>query len=118
MIFTSKLVAALAALTVSSLASPILEARSCTPNFQGKPLTIYKTIPGEIGQLLEWTPVNALGSHITLARTTVNQAFANGEFFVESAGGPDNSYHIKFVIIPSPAFHALTNELFHFKDDC
>ena len=116
MIFTSKLVAALAALTVS-LASPILEARSCKPDFQGKPLTIYKTIPGEIGQLLEWTPVNALGSHITLARTTVNQAFANGEFFVESAGGPDNSYHIKFVIIPSPAFHALTNKLFHFKDD-
>ena len=100
MIFTSKLIAALATLTVS-LAGPILQARSCKPDFQGQPLTIYKTIPGEIGQLREWTSVDAVGSHITLARTTVNQAFANGEFFVESTGLPDNSYHLKCVIIMS-----------------
>jgi hypothetical protein len=103
MFFTSKLIAALAILTVS-LASPILEARSCTPNFQGKPLTIYNTIPGDIGKLFEWTPVNAVDGHITLTKTAVNQAFAHGEFFVEFTGQPDNAYHLKSVIMLSPFF--------------
>jgi hypothetical protein len=115
MLFTSKLVAALATLTVS-LASPILEARSCTPNFQGKPLTIYKTIPGEIGKLFEWTPVDAVDSHITLTKTTVNQAFANGEFFVESTGQPNNAYHLKSVTTLSPVFSRI-DQVFGFKDD-
>ena len=54
------------------------------------------------------------GGHITLATTTESQAFANGKFFIESAGLPDNSYHLKFVIMLSPAFHrfhVLTNLL-------
>jgi hypothetical protein len=96
----SKLIAALSILTLA-LASPILEARSCTPNFQGNPLTIYKTIKGDV---FEWTPVNAVGGHITLVHTSASQAFANGEFLVEFTGQPDNAYHLKFVAMSSSTF--------------
>jgi len=91
MIFTSNLVAALSLVTVA-FASPILEARSCKPNFQGNPLTIYKTI---LGDVYEWTPVNAVGGHITLVNTPADQAFATGEFLTEFTGQPENSYHLK-----------------------
>jgi hypothetical protein len=94
MIFTSNLVAALSLVTVA-FASPILEARSCKPNFQGNPLTIYKTI---LGDVYEWTPVNAVGGHITLVNTPADQAFATGEFLTEFTGQPENSYHLKHVI--------------------
>ena len=102
MFSTSKLIAALSIITVA-LASPILEARSCTPNFQGNPLTIYKTIKGDV---FEWTPENAVGGHITLVHTS--QAFANPQFLVEFTGQPDNTYHFKSVAILSLTFHALT----------
>jgi hypothetical protein len=101
--FTSKLFSVLAILTIAS-ASPILEARSCTPNFQGNPLTIFKTILGDVYQ---WTPVDAVGGHITLVK---NPTFTNGEFLVEFSGQPDNTYHLKFVTISSPTYHALTNQ--------
>jgi len=91
MLFASKLAAVLAILTVA-LASPILEARSCTPNFQGNPLTVYKTI---LGDIFEWTPVNAVGGQITLLQTPASQAFTNPAFLVEFTGQPDNAYHFK-----------------------
>jgi hypothetical protein len=105
MIFTSKLVAALS-LVAGAFASPILEARSCKPNFQGNPLTIYKTI---LGDVYEWTPVNAVGGHITLVQTPADQAFATGEFLTEFTGAPENSYHLKYVAITSSAFHTRLN---------
>jgi len=101
MIFTSKLVAALSLVAVA-LASPVLEARSCKPSFEGNPQTIFKTI---LGDVYEWTPVNAVGSHITLVKTTASQAFAVGEFFVEFTGLADSTYHLKFVTVSSPAIY-------------
>lgn len=93
MMFTSKLVAALS-LLAAALASPVLEARSCKPNFQGQPITIYKTI---LGDVYEWTPVDAVGGHITLVKTPASQAFASGEFIVEFTGLADSTYHLKYV---------------------
>ena len=104
MLSASKLVAALAILT-AALASPILEARSCMPNFQGNPLTIYKTI---LGNDFEWTPVDAVGGHITLVETPASQAFTNPQFLVEFTGQPDNTYHFKSVTTTSFTFYTLT----------
>jgi hypothetical protein len=44
-------------------------------------------------------------------KTTASQAFANGEFFVESTGLSDNTYHLKFVTLPYPAFISPANSL-------
>lgn len=112
MIFASKLVAGLAMLTSVALARSILEARSCKPNFQGNPLTVYKPIPNDVNDVDEWRPVNAVGGHITLVTTPVAQAFANGEFLVPFTGLADGTYNFKSVTaISSPTFHALTNLL-------
>lgn len=95
MIFASKLVAGLAMLTSVALARSILEARSCKPNFQGNPLTVYKPIPNDVNDVDEWRPVNAVGGHITLVTTPVAQAFANGEFLVPFTGLADGTYNFK-----------------------
>jgi hypothetical protein len=111
--FASKLVAALAIHTVA-LASPVLVARSCKPNFQGNPLTIYQSIPSDPNDVLKLTPVVAVGGHITLANTAVNQAFTMGDFLIEFTGLSDGTYHIKSVPIPSSTSHILT-DFFNFK---
>jgi hypothetical protein len=95
--FASKLIAAALAFHTIALASPVLEARSCKPNFQGNPLTIYQPIISDGNNVYEWQPVDAVGGHITLVKTTQNQAFANGEFLVEFTGLADNTYNLKFV---------------------
>lgn len=102
--FNSKLVAALS-LLAAALASPILEARSCKPNFQGQSITIYKTISGDSSNIYEWTAVDAVGGHITLVKTPASQA--NGEFLVEFTGLSDNTYHLGFVTISSLCLKAL-----------
>jgi len=95
MFFTSKLIAILPLLT-GTLANPILSARSCKPNFQGNPITIYQTIPGS-SDVNEWTPVNANGGHITLVQEWEWHAFESGEFLIPFTGQPDSSYNFKLV---------------------
>jgi hypothetical protein len=85
------------------LANPILSARSCKPNFQGNPITIYQTIPGS-SDVYEWTPVNANGGHITLVQEWEWHAFESGEFLIPFTGQPDSSYNFKYAITSSPAF--------------
>jgi hypothetical protein len=92
--FSSKLVATTIALFTLATASPVLEARTCSPNFQGVPLTIFKTITASP---FEWEPTNAVGGHITL--TSTSTPFAESEFFVANSGQPDGSYVFKFVYI-------------------
>ena len=95
--FFAKLVASTIALFTLATASPVLEARSCSPNFQGVPLTIFKT---EAGSPFQWEPTNAAGGHITL--TSTSTPFAESEFFVAFSGQPDGSYVFKFVYIFFP----------------
>jgi hypothetical protein len=66
-------------------------------------LTIYKTI---LGNVYEWTPVNPVGGYITLLKTFISQAFAEGEFLVESIGLADDTYHLKSVTTSFPALYA------------
>jgi hypothetical protein len=97
--FSAKLLATTIALFTFASASPVLQARSCSPNFQGVPLTIFKT---RLAFPFQWQPTNAVGAHITL--TSTNTPFAASEFFVAQSGQPDNSYVFKFVylLVPSP----------------
>jgi hypothetical protein len=98
---SSKLVATTIALFTLATASPVLEARStCSPNFQGVPLTIFKTITASP---FEWELTNAVGGsigHITL--TSTSTPFAESEFFVAESGQPAGSYVFKFVYIFFP----------------
>ena len=91
--FSAKLVATLTALFTLASASPVLEARSCNPNFQGVPLTIFKT---ESGSPFQWEPTKAVGGHITLSSSTTP-----GQFFVSNSGQPDGSYVFAYVYILS-----------------
>jgi hypothetical protein len=81
----------------------ILSARSCKPNFQGNPITIYQTIPGS-SDVYEWTPVNANGGHITLVQEWQWHAFESGEFLIPFTGQPDSSYNFKYAIMSSSSF--------------
>lgn len=76
-------------------ANPVLLPRACKPNFQGRPLSIWRQPDiTDIG-VYEWRPVNAVGGHISLVQTPVNIAFASDEFLVEFTGQPTNTYNIK-----------------------
>ena len=92
--FSAKLVATTIALFTFASASPVLQARSCSPNFQGVPLTIFKT---ELGSPFQWQPADSIGGLITLKST--NTPFDASEFFVAFSGQPDNSYVFKFVYL-------------------
>jgi hypothetical protein len=89
--FSAKLVSFIS-LLATAFASPILEARSCSPNFQGQSLTIFKT---ELAQPFQWDPTDAVGGHITLDHTST--PFATSPFLVAFSGQPDNSYVFKLV---------------------
>ena len=92
MFSASKLVAStIIALFTFASATPVLQARSCTPNFQGSALTIFKT---ELGSPFQWQPTDAVGGHITLT-----PANTQSEFLVAFSGQPDGSYVFKFVFI-------------------
>ena len=99
--FSAKLVT-FVALLATAFASPVLEAileavlqppsSTCSPNFQGQPLTIFKT---RLAFPFQWVPTNAVGGHITLVFTKT--PFATSEFLVAFSGQPDNSYVFKLV---------------------
>jgi hypothetical protein len=80
-------------LLATTFASPVLEARSCSPNFQGQTLTIFKTM---LAFPFQWNPTSAVGGHITLDSTTT--PFAASEFLVAYSGQPDSSYVFKSVL--------------------
>jgi len=86
-LFSAKLVATTIALFTFASASPVLQARSCTPNFQGSALTIFKT---ELGSPFQWQPTDAVGGEITLT-----SASTPSEFLVAFSGQPDGSYVFK-----------------------
>ena len=92
--FSAKLVATTIALFTFASASPVLQARSCNPDFQGVPLTIFRT---ELASPFIWQPTDAVGGHIIL--TSTSTPFATGDFLVAFSGQPDNSYVFKFVYI-------------------
>lgn len=89
--FSAKLISFIS-LLATAFASPVLEARSCSPNFQGRPLTVFKT---RLALPFQWNPTNAVGGHITLSFTKT--PFAGSEFLVASSGQPDSSYVFKSV---------------------
>jgi hypothetical protein len=91
--FSAKLVATTIALFTLASASPALQARSCSPNFQGVPLTIFKT---DSNSPFQWEATDTVGGHITL--TSTSTPFAASEFFVAFSGQPDSSYVFKFVL--------------------
>jgi hypothetical protein len=88
--FSAKLLASTFALFTLASASPALQARACTPNFQGGPLTIFKT---ESSSTFQWEGTNTVGNHITL--TSTSTPFAASEFLVAFSGQPDSSYVFK-----------------------
>ena len=91
--FSAKLVATTIALFTLAKASPVLQARSCIPNFQGNPLTIFRT---DAGTTLEWVPTSvAVGAHITLNPTST--PFTSSNFLTADSGQPDGSFVFKFV---------------------
>ena len=92
--FSAKLIATTIAFFTFTSASPVLQARSCSPNFQGAPLTVFKT---ELGSPFQWQPTDTIGGDITLQSTST--PFAASEFLIAFSGQPDNSYVIKFVYI-------------------
>lgn len=92
--FSAKLLATTIAFFTFASASPVLQARSCRPKFDGALLTIFKA------EVLEWKPTNAIGGAITL--TSTSTPFSAGEFLVANSGQPDDSYVFKFVLVPSP----------------
>ncbi|KAF8229394.1 hypothetical protein L208DRAFT_1402127 [Tricholoma matsutake] len=63
--------------------------------------SLDKTI---LGDVYEWTPINAVGGHITLVKTPASQAFNKSEFLVEFSGQPDGTYHFK---LTADTAHAL-----------
>lgn len=89
--FSAKLLASTIALFTFASASPVLQARSCSPNFEGVPLTIFRT---ELASPFQWQPTDAVGGQITLTSTKTPS-----EFLVAFSGQPDNSYVFKFVFI-------------------
>jgi len=92
--FSTKLLATTIALFTFASASPVLQARSCRPKFDGALITIFKT------GALEWQPTNAIGGGITL--TSTSTPFSASEFLVANSGQPEDSYVFKFVLVPSP----------------
>ena len=89
--FSAKLVATIVALFALASASPVLEARSCSPNFQGVALTIFKN---NFGTPVQWQPTNGVAGHITLSSSNTAS-----EFLVAFSGQPDGSYVFKYVYI-------------------
>jgi len=102
--FSAKLLATTIALFTFASASPVLQARSCRPKFDGALLTIFKT--GD----LEWQPTNAIGGDIKLAYTST--PFSASEFLVANSGQPEDSYVFKFVPEPSPRAYFVLNIIF------
>ncbi|KAF9468813.1 hypothetical protein BDZ94DRAFT_1317400 [Collybia nuda] len=93
--FSSMKVFTTLSLLTFAAANPTLLPRTCKPNFQGRPLTIYKQPEiTDIG-VYEWTPVNAVGGHISLVQEF--DSFKKDEFIVEFTGTPTNTYQIKMV---------------------
>jgi len=86
--FSAKLVATTIALFTFASANPVLQARSCTPNFQGSALTIFKT---ELGSPFQWQPTNTVGGHITLT-----PANTQSKFLVADSGQPDSNFVFKY----------------------
>jgi len=92
--FSVQLLATTITLFTFASASPVLQARSCRPKFDGALITIFKT------EALEWQPTNAVGGGITLAST--GTPFSASEFLVANSGQPEDSYVFKFVLVASP----------------
>ena len=96
--FSARLAATATAFFTLVSASPALQARSCTPNFdsEGAAVTIFRK---ENGSLFQWQPRNEVGGDITAILTPTDAAFAASEFLIKTSGYNDNSFRIEFVDI-------------------
>ncbi|KAG6805363.1 hypothetical protein H0H92_015695, partial [Tricholoma furcatifolium] len=99
-------------------ASPTLQARNCSPNFQGQAQTIYVSSDASIN-VAEWTPDSIYpGAHITLQTQSLASTPALNEFLVQFTGQPDGSYVFRlqdetnrYTALTTDSSGGLTNEL-------
>ncbi|TFK99588.1 hypothetical protein BDV98DRAFT_571215, partial [Pterulicium gracile] len=92
MIFAFVISALLSSIALTA-ATPTLAARSCTPNFQGKPVSIINWSTGD------WTPSALTVNAPVNAGSSVSLSY--GEFRVEKDGQYPTGYIIKALNVPS-----------------
>ncbi|KAF8897161.1 cyclin-domain-containing protein [Infundibulicybe gibba] len=82
----------------SALTIPAPTFKTCRPNFQGRPVSIFSLGPDPKGPtpIAEWYAQNREGGWVTSDLMRL-EALLNPEFIVEFTGSPKNTHRIKLV---------------------